>query len=85
MAALNDDLHADVSRRAVDTFFTTIIEHLENGGTVHIRGFGRLTSTVKEDVQRRNPRTGEAVTVARALRVRFRPGKAIKQTLNPDH
>lgn len=83
IAALNSDLPRDTCKVAVDRFFDTMIEQLEDDGAVELRGFGRFFTITKDEVQRRNPRTGAEVTVAKGCRVRFRPGKQMKQMLNP--
>lgn len=82
LAAQNSDLyHRDVER-LVNTVLDTIIEALEDGNRVELRGFGAFS--VREHGARtgRNPRTGEAVDVAAKKVPFFKMGKAMQERLN---
>lgn len=65
VAALNDNLPEGTCRLVVDTFFDVLSKQLESGGRIELRGFGSICVMTNEHVDRRNPRTGATVTVAR--------------------
>ncbi len=84
LAAQNSDLRVDEVEKIVDTFFESIVEALESGGRVELRGFGAFSTRARAPRTGRNPRTGEAVTVASKRVVYFKPGKDIRARLNHD-
>ena len=67
---------------AVSALTDAIVAALQNGEKVQIVGFG--TFEVKERAERngRNPKTGEAITVAASKHASFTAGKALKDSLN---
>ena len=70
------------SELAINAVFECITESLKAGDKVSLVGFGIFD--VKERAERmcKNPRTGESV-VSPAVRVpAFKPGKALKDTVN---
>ena len=77
---------ADISKaaatRAVDTFIDQVTQSLKKGDQVTLVGFG--TFTVKERAARtgRNPRTGEAISIAASKNPTFKAGKALKDAVN---
>jgi DNA-binding protein HU-beta len=85
------ELVADVAERmgesklkaeeAVNAVFEAMTQALKTGGDVRLPAFGVFD--VKDTVARtaRNPRTGEEVAVAAGKKVRFKPGKALKDAL----
>lgn len=66
----------------ISSFLVHIIESLENGDRVEIRGFGSFFA--KERAQRlvKNPRTSETVTVERRFVPVFRPAKHFRESVN---
>jgi integration host factor subunit beta len=84
LAAENPHLtHRDIER-VVGVIFESMIESLEAGGRVELRGFGALSVRERPARTGRNPRTGEAVEV-RAKRVPFfKAGKELRERLNAD-
>lgn len=82
LAANNPDLyHRDVER-LVNTIFDTIIEALENGDRVELRGFGAFSVREHDARMGRNPRTGEAVEVDAKKVPFFKMGKGMQERLN---
>jgi len=82
LAAQNPDLyHRDVER-LVNTVLDTIIEALEDGNRVELRGFGAFSMREHGARVGRNPRTGEAVDVAAKKVPFFKMGKAMQERLN---
>ena len=62
------DDHPDLTlkevERVVSAFFDSIIEQLQNGGRVELRGFGAFSTRGRDARKGRNPRTGEPVDVS---------------------
>lgn len=75
-----------LSKKAVgevlEAFTATVGETLKKRDPVALLGFG--TFKVKKRAARtgRNPRTGEAITIAAAHVPTFAPGKALKEAVN---
>jgi DNA-binding protein HU-beta len=65
---------------AVDATLETIKKGTKKGG-VSIAGFGSFTVSNRKARMGRNPKTGEAIKIKASKSVRFRPGKAYKETL----
>ena len=86
------ELVADVAERmgeskqkgeeAVNAVFEAVTAALKRGDDVRLPAFGVFD--VKDTAARtaRNPQTGEEVKVPAAKKARFKPGKALKDTLN---
>lgn len=69
------------SEEAVDTVVNSIVESLKKGDEVSIAGLGIFSAKMRAARQARNPRTGEAIQVP-AMRVpKFRPAKALKDSV----
>lgn len=64
--------------RALDV----IREELAAGHTVKLTGFGKFEAKSTPACTRRDPRTGETFQVEAKKRVRFAPGKALKEAVN---
>lgn len=86
------ELVADVAERmgeskqkgeeAVNAVFEALTAALKRGDDVRLPAFGVFD--VKDTAARtaRNPQTGAEVKVPAAKKARFKPGKALKDTLN---
>ena len=68
--------------RAVNLIFESMIETLENGGRVELRGFGALSVRSRPARAGRNPRTGESVHVPAKHVPFFKSGKELRERLN---
>jgi len=69
------------AEEVVDTVVDSIVSTLSKGGEVSIAGLGIFSTKVRAARQARNPRTGEAISVP-AMRVpKFRPAKALKDSV----
>lgn len=58
--------------RAIDAVFAAVDGVLQQGSNVSIPGFGTFRREVRDTRTRRNPRTGEAVTVLGGPVTKFR-------------
>ncbi|MCY4305059.1 MAG: integration host factor subunit beta [Aestuariivita sp.] len=70
------------AERIVDIFFEHIIEALEKGNRVELRGFGVFWVKKRRSRVGRNPRTGELVQVTEKHIPFFKAGKNLKKQLN---
>ena len=67
----------------LDTFFDTIIEALQEGKSIEIRGWGKFyIKKIKENYNSRNPKTGELIYVPNRNKIRFRASKKFKEFIN---
>lgn len=66
---------------ALDAFISSVGDALKNGDKIQLVGFG--TFEVRERAARtgRNPRTKEAVEIPASKAPAFKPGKALKETV----
>lgn len=69
------------AEQAVDTVIDSIVKSLKKGDEVSIAGLGIFS--VKERAARtaRNPRTGETIQVPAMKVPKFRPAKALKESV----
>ena len=76
---------ADISKaaatKALDGMMNAVTNALKKGDTVTLVGFGTFYVGERAARQGRNPRTGEALTIAAAKTPKFRAGKALKDAL----
>lgn len=67
--------------RAVDCTFEAIQEAMKKGDEVRLVGFGTFAVTHRAATRGRNPRTGEAIEIPASKQPKFRPGKALKDSV----
>lgn len=65
----------------VDGLFDAIVGTLKKGGEVSIAGFGIFSVKARAARTARNPKTGEQVKVAAKKVPKFRPAKALKDSV----
>ncbi len=79
--------HAGLSKadttKAINSFVETLTDAMTRGDDVVLVGFG--TFSVKDRAARtgRNPKTGEALQIAASKVPSFKPGKGLKDAVNP--
>jgi DNA-binding protein HU-beta len=66
---------------AVDAVLDLITESLRANERVDLRGFGSFAVKERKERQGRNPRTGEAITIAAKRDASFKPGKELTEKL----
>lgn len=66
----------------VDLAFAGIEAELKNGGEARFAGFGTFKTAQRAASTGRNPRTGETIKIEASTRVKFTPGKELKQAVN---
>ncbi len=70
------------SESIVETIFDSIIESLQKGDKIEIRGFGSFRTRQRRGRTGRNPKTGEKVDVPAKRIPFFKPSKELKDFVN---
>ena len=76
------DLTKKHSEVIVDTVFKSIINALQRGEKIELRGFGSFRLRQREPRKGRNPKTGDKVDVPPKKVPYFKPGKELKELIN---
>ncbi len=66
----------------VDTLFDSMVESLEKGERIEIRGFGTFAVRHYNGYKGRNPKTGQIVDVPSKRLPFFKVGKELKEMVN---
>ncbi|MCG6921857.1 MAG: integration host factor subunit beta [Acidobacteriota bacterium] len=77
---------ADLTRKhsevIVDAVFSSIVEALQGGDKIELRGFGSFRVRHRASRTGRNPKTGEGVLVPAKKVPYFKPGKELRELIN---
>lgn len=76
------DLTKKHSEVIVETVFRSIIDALQRGEKIELRGFGSFRLRRRESRKGRNPKTGDRVDVPSKRVPYFKPGKELKDLIN---
>jgi DNA-binding protein HU-beta len=79
--ATQADISKAAAARALDAFVGGVKTALKKGSSVSLVGFGTFTVTRRQARTGRNPRTKEPIKIKAAKVPKFRPGKALKDSL----
>jgi DNA-binding protein HU-beta len=79
--AKDNDLTKAAASGAVDSFFEGLVKSLKKGQAVTFVGFGTFRTAQRKARKARNPQTGATINIAKRRVVRFKPGKALKDTV----
>lgn len=84
IARVAEDQGLTVARSTlfVDALLKEVQDELKAGGSVELHGFGKFEGTHREARAGRNPQTGEALTIAAKNSAKFKPAKALVDSLN---
>jgi integration host factor subunit beta len=82
LASENPHLTQKDIERVVGVILERMIEALEEGGRVELRGFGAFSVRARPARAGRNPRTGESVKVRAKAVPFFKTGKELRARLN---
>ena len=82
--AMQTGLTKRQSEEVLELFLTSIVETVQTGGKVELRGFGSFRCRSREPRLGRNPRTAEAVAVPGKRVPVFKAGKQLRERLNPE-
>lgn len=66
----------------VNTIFDSMVEALQKGDRIEIRGFGSFVNRKYDAYKGRNPRTGEVIEVEQKKLPFFKVGKELKEEIN---
>jgi len=66
----------------VDAVFSSILEALQRGDKIELRGFGSFRIRKRGSRTGRNPKTGEGVLVPAKRVPYFKPGKELRELIN---
>ncbi|HQR31525.1 MAG TPA: integration host factor subunit beta [Blastocatellia bacterium] len=66
----------------VDEVFKNIIQALNRGDKIELRGFGSFRVRKRDARRGRNPKTGEPVDIPAKSVPYFKPGKELKELIN---
>ena len=69
---------------AVDAVFDAISDALMKGEEVRVPNFGNFTIAQRAAGTGRNPQTGEPINIRASKQVKFKAGKGLKDSMNPD-
>jgi DNA-binding protein HU-beta len=67
--------------KAVDAVLDAVTGALQKGDEVRLVGFGTFAVSERAARTGKNPRTGEEITIAASKQPKFKPGKALKDSL----
>jgi len=76
------DLPRTDAEEVVSIVLDCLVDALNAGEKVELRGFGSFSLRNKGPRQGRNPRTGEQVNVPARKVAYFKPGKSLKELIN---
>lgn len=68
----------------VNIVLDSIVDSLRHGEKIELRGFGSFRIRNRKSRLGRNPKTGEKVEVPPKRIPYFKPGKELKELINPD-
>ena len=73
------------AERLVEIVFESIIETLNQGEKIELRGFGSFRVRERGARRGRNPNTGDPVNIPAKRVPYFKPGKELKELINEDN
>ena len=76
------DLTKAKAAETLDELISIISKSLAKGKEVRLVGFGTFTTVKRKATEGRNPRTGAVIKIAASNQPKFKPGKALKDTVN---
>ncbi len=76
------DVQKSDAAKIIDSLVDVIGDTLNKGDQITLIGFGTFLVSKREARKGRNPRTGEEIQIAASNVPRFKPGKALKESIN---
>nr|WP_025562830.1 HU family DNA-binding protein [Psychromonas sp. SP041] len=70
-------------KKALEATLDTITSSLQDGESVQIPSLGTFKVSARAARTGRNPQTGESMNISAKLVPAFKPGKFMKESLNP--
>jgi integration host factor subunit beta len=78
------DMTKKDAEQLVEIIFDSIIDSLNKGEKIELRGFGSFRVRQRNSRKGRNPKTGDAVNIPAKRVAYFKPGKELKELINKD-
>ena len=82
--AVRSGASAPDARRVIEAALVEIQETLASGGEVALLGFGRFSTGARAGRTGRNPRTGQALTIAPSTYPRFTAGAVLRAAVKTE-
>lgn len=79
--AAKGELDKKAAEKAVSAVFGAVTDALKAGEKIQLVGFGTFEVKERAEKQGRNPKTGEAMTIAASKTPSFKAGKALKDAI----
>ncbi|RYG73614.1 HU family DNA-binding protein [Lentibacillus lipolyticus] len=79
--AEKSDLSKKDATKAVDAVFDSVMDSLKQGEKVQLIGFGNFEVRERSERKGRNPQTGEEIKIPASKVPAFKPGKALKESV----
>jgi integration host factor subunit beta len=70
------------AEQLVEVVFDSIVDALNKGDKIELRGFGSFRVRERNARKGRNPKTGETVSIPAKRVAYFKPGKELKEIVN---
>lgn len=70
------------AEKAVKAFVEAITDCLKKGDKLSLVGFGTFSTSTRAARQGQNPQTGKKIDIPESVSPKFKPGKALKDSLN---
>jgi len=80
--AEENNLSKAASEQIIETIFGQISQSLIDGDEVAIPGFGKFAVSKRKERTGLNPQTKEKIIIPASLKVKFKPAKQLKETIN---
>ena len=71
--------------KAIKLLLQCITDNLSAGNRIEIRKFGSFELRVRNNQTARNPKNGNIVSIDKLYTIHFKPGKPLRDTVNPYH
>ena len=78
----NNLRHEDIEN-IFDIFIKKIVNSLNNGNNIEIRGFGTISKKINKEKYVRNPKTNQKLFKKQTYKLHFKIGKTLHNRLNP--
>ncbi len=79
----NPSLNNKEIEEIINSFCETIVNGLKQGQKIELRGFGTFfIKKIKEKYNARNPNTNKLIYVPEKNKVRFKPSRKLKNSIN---
>jgi DNA-binding protein HU-beta len=75
------DLSKTAAAKAVNAYHEIVAKAIGEGDSVGVLGFGTFSAAERKARTGRNPKTGAVLTINAAKVPKFKPGKALKDSL----